>query len=111
MHCRYPVKYLDGAGHSNYKGKQGECIKSRTTHSGSKHMMSPHKISYKCNSENRTNHEFISEYCFMRESCYYLGNCSHCRQDHNAVSYTHLRAHETVLDIVCRLLLEKKKKK
>ena len=27
------------------------------------------------------------------------------------VSYTHLRAHETVLDIVCRLLLEKKKKK
>ena len=27
-----------------------------------------------------------------------------------AVSYTHLRAHETVLDLVCRLLLEKKKK-
>ena len=25
-----------------------------------------------------------------------------------AVSYTHLRAHETVLDIVCRLLLETK---
>ena len=24
------------------------------------------------------------------------------------VSYTHLRAHETVLDLVCRLLLEKK---
>ena len=29
----------------------------------------------------------------------------------NAVSYTHLRAHETVLDLVCRLLLEKKKEK
>ena len=29
-----------------------------------------------------------------------------CRR---AVSYTHLRAHETVLDLVCRLLLEKKK--
>ena len=29
----------------------------------------------------------------------------------NSVSYTHLRAHETVLDLVCRLLLEKKKKK
>ena len=28
-----------------------------------------------------------------------------------AVSYTHLRAHETVLDLVCRLLLEKKKNK
>ena len=28
-----------------------------------------------------------------------------------SVSYTHLRAHETVLDLVCRLLLEKQKKK
>ena len=32
-------------------------------------------------------------------------------QCYGAVSYTHLRAHETVLDLVCRLLLEKKKKK
>ena len=30
--------------------------------------------------------------------------------DWRPVSYTHLRAHETVLDLVCRLLLEKKKK-
>ena len=29
---------------------------------------------------------------------------------YGAVSYTHLRAHETVLDLVCRLLLEKKNK-
>ena len=28
---------------------------------------------------------------------------------YNAVSYTHLRAHETRHDLVCRLLLEKKK--
>ena len=28
-----------------------------------------------------------------------------------SVSYTHLRAHETVLDLVCRLLLEKKNRK
>src|SRR5450756_2289152 len=28
---------------------------------------------------------------------------------HGAVSYTHLRAHETRHDLVCRLLLEKKK--
>ena len=28
----------------------------------------------------------------------------------DAVSYTHLRAHETVLDLVCRLLLEKNTK-
>src|SRR5450759_2617885 len=30
---------------------------------------------------------------------------------YDAVSYTHLRAHETRHDLVCRLLLEKKKKK
>src|SRR5664280_3115383 len=30
------------------------------------------------------------------------------REDLGPVSYTHLRAHETVLDLVCRLLLEKK---
>ncbi|WDT36762.1 hypothetical protein PVA38_10870 [Streptococcus pneumoniae D39] len=30
--------------------------------------------------------------------------------EYKPVSYTHLRAHETVLDLVCRLLLEKKKK-
>ena len=29
----------------------------------------------------------------------------------DAVSYTHLRAHETKANLVCRLLLEKKKKK
>ena len=29
----------------------------------------------------------------------------------NTVSYTHLRAHETGRNLVCRLLLEKKKKK
>ena len=31
-------------------------------------------------------------------------------QTYGAVSYTHLRAHETRHDLVCRLLLEKKKK-
>ena len=31
------------------------------------------------------------------------------KESHQPVSYTHLRAHETVLDLVCRLLLEKKK--
>src|SRR5450756_2782600 len=30
---------------------------------------------------------------------------------YNPVSYTHLRAHETRHDLVCRLLLEKKKNK
>ena len=32
----------------------------------------------------------------------------HYNLDVITVSYTHLRAHETVLDLVCRLLLEKK---
>src|SRR5665648_1188764 len=33
------------------------------------------------------------------------------KQRSGSVSYTHLRAHETRHDLVCRLLLEKKKKK
>ena len=31
-------------------------------------------------------------------------------KDSGSVSYTHLRAHETVLDLVCRLLLDQKNK-
>ena len=31
---------------------------------------------------------------------------SNYKKETGAVSYTHLRAHETVLDLVCRLLLE-----
>ena len=36
----------------------------------------------------------------------WVASLAHCMKP---VSYTHLRAHETVLDLVCRLLLEKKK--
>src|SRR5664280_2749827 len=40
----------------------------------------------------------------------HLGNTRNvCKKYYVPVSYTHLRAHETVLDLVCRLLLEKKK--
>src|SRR5665648_640953 len=48
-----------------------------------------------------------------------LDDCSNCKTCEltcpsgvkiTAVSYTHLRAHETRHDLVCRLLLEKKKK-
>ena len=41
-----------------------------------------------------------------RWSAYVEGRQAH---ELEPVSYTHLRAHETVLDLVCRLLLEKKK--
>ena len=44
----------------------------------------------------------------------FAGKKAFVRVDFNvpldAVSYTHLRAHETRHDLVCRLLLEKKKK-
>ena len=40
-----------------------------------------------------------------------MGSKSQSGRSDYPVSYTHLRAHETVLDLVCRLLLEKKKKK
>ena len=38
-----------------------------------------------------------------------LGFVAYWLGELGSVSYTHLRAHETVLDLVCRLLLEKKK--
>eukprot|EP00657_Telonema_sp_P-1_P006745 TRINITY_DN26149_c0_g1_i1.p1 TRINITY_DN26149_c0_g1~~TRINITY_DN26149_c0_g1_i1.p1 ORF type:complete len:109 (-),score=41.80 TRINITY_DN26149_c0_g1_i1:53-379(-) len=42
---------------------------------------------------------------------HHLGALRHLSLQSDPVSYTHLRAHETVLDLVCRLLLEKKKYK
>ena len=50
--------------------------------------------------------DFQKEHLFYYESIFKEINV-----DIEPVSYTHLRAHETVLDLVCRLLLEKKKKK
>ena len=38
------------------------------------------------------------------------GFCNPALEGFMAVSYTHLRAHETTLHLVCRLLLEKKKR-
>src|SRR5678815_6192119 len=40
----------------------------------------------------------------------YLQERSHFAAEREPVSYTHLRAHETPEHLVCRLLLEKKKK-
>ena len=53
----------------------------------------------------------LSKFLSMkRKECGRKGKPRRC-QEHGreSVSYTHLRAHETVLDLVCRLLLEKKK--
>src|SRR5664280_3615199 len=43
------------------------------------------------------------------DACQHPHHCmrASARRLFQAVSYTHLRAHETVLDLVCRLLLEK----
>ena len=40
----------------------------------------------------------------------WVGRLARTLHGRGSVSYTHLRAHETVLDLVCRLLLEKKKR-
>src|SRR5665811_1747056 len=42
------------------------------------------------------------------QNCKFSKNCTKRKDGIRPVSYTHLRAHETVLDLVCRLLLEKK---
>ena len=47
-----------------------------------------------------------AELAVAQKECLKLGNVVRV---HGAVSYTHLRAHETRHDLVCRLLLEKKK--
>ena len=58
-------------------------------------------------SSDRDRQQFLSylESAHMRYGALFHGYCL------MAVSYTHLRAHETVLDLVCRLLLEKKNNK
>ena len=52
--------------------------------------------------------EVLEETGFTISSCQPFGFGSDPGRE-TSVSYTHLRAHETVLDLVCRLLLEKKK--
>ena len=52
----------------------------------------------------------VLNYCVIVESDFKLvSDFGYDAPTLDAVSYTHLRAHETVLDLVCRLLLEKKK--
>src|SRR5665648_1174838 len=54
----------------------------------------------------------LDKSCFQELATQVFGTDHHsviCDDDTVAVSYTHLRAHETRHDLVCRLLLEKKK--
>ena len=50
----------------------------------------------------------LLHYCVLKRIETWEGSPSRHPQE-QAVSYTHLRAHETSLHLVCRLLLEKKK--
>eukprot|EP00657_Telonema_sp_P-1_P001170 TRINITY_DN12596_c0_g1_i1.p1 TRINITY_DN12596_c0_g1~~TRINITY_DN12596_c0_g1_i1.p1 ORF type:complete len:103 (-),score=15.65 TRINITY_DN12596_c0_g1_i1:57-365(-) len=66
-------------------------------------LLEEHEI---MNSASRnTGRNFFNRYMWV---VFYPKNCSKV-SPLKPVSYTHLRAHETVLDLVCRLLLEKKK--
>ena len=57
----------------------------------------------------QANQSFAEEFVAridLTQALYYVPD-----DPHTPVSYTHLRAHETVLDLVCRLLLENKQNK
>ena len=51
-------------------------------------------------------HQLENDSLFSKDAISKLAGIYESQQ--NPVSYTHIRAHETVLDLVCRLLLEKK---
>ena len=56
------------------------------------------------------NKAIVGDKAFAYTSGMYQNGVLRGRTEAESVSYTHLRAHETVLDLVCRLLLEKKNK-
>ena len=58
------------------------------------------------------NHVFVAVACLFLAACSDGGETKVAKLEAiPSVSYTHLRAHETGRNLVCRLLLEKKKKK
>ena len=86
-------------------------------------------ILYKKNAARKNSRRHFYKYYLEFTGYWFFQSLPHCRiwfsgnrnlhQDsgywwwvsYHPVSYTHLRAHETVLDLVCRLLLEKKQNK
>eukprot|EP00658_Telonema_sp_P-2_P063115 TRINITY_DN5181_c0_g3_i2.p1 TRINITY_DN5181_c0_g3~~TRINITY_DN5181_c0_g3_i2.p1 ORF type:complete len:139 (+),score=15.32 TRINITY_DN5181_c0_g3_i2:209-625(+) len=70
----------------------------------------PRPQSHQHHQDNPHPHQIVevinwAHYCKMNMVCCFIPSSLH------SVSYTHLRAHETPEHLVCRLLLEKKKKK
>ena len=66
-----------------------------------------HKAGYAiCRSVNLNSWEYVPDH---RGEIVYNTETGESKQITAPVSYTHLRAHETRHDLVCRLLLEKKK--
>ena len=90
--------------------KRSTCIKQ---HVGAVLVKEGHIISTGYNGSPRGLPHCSEETC-LRQTLSSLEKSHLCRGVHAEqntiipVSYTHLRAHETVLDLVCRLLLEKK---
>ncbi|CUX19150.1 hypothetical protein BN3590_00140 [Clostridium sp. C105KSO15] len=67
-------------------------------------------IGEKCKGQYQKLSNTIGCTCYVPKCQDFLRNMSYeIRYSIEAVSYTHLRAHETRHDLVCRLLLEKKK--
>ena len=60
--------------------------------------------------ENIDRYIKLDETTNLTESAVMSGDITFYGTTINAVSYTHLRAHETLMNLVCRLLLEKKKR-
>ena len=56
----------------------------------------------KCNNHSKKASNYANKASNLFKSC-------RTTKDTNAVSYTHLRAHETLMNLVCRLLLEKRR--
>ena len=65
-------------------------------------------IKYRKKCFERLNHIIKKQSNNLEQAKISLAHSYNCMVRIGAVSYTHLRAHETVLDLVCRLLLEKK---
>src|SRR5450756_2832496 len=86
-----------------------QCISSETTTASLARAISPTAVSSSRDQTRPTGlcglHRMI---IFVRDGHVNIPDMRGWKASFNPVSYTHLRAHETRHDLVCRLLLEKK---